>query len=213
MKALRKIKTTWSPEFAYAIGLITTDGNLSNDMRHISLSSKDKEQIENFLSCLELDNKITRNISGSGNWSLRVQIGDIHFYKFLIKIGLTPAKTKTLGKIKIPKKYFFDFLRGHFDGDGTFYSYFDPRWKNSYMFYTSFVSASKDHIDWVRKEITRHLGVVGHMSKGKTSSIYQLRYAKADSLKLLGKMYYNDQVICLSRKRLKIDLALKKVSK
>lgn len=210
MKALRKIKTTWSPELAYAVGLITTDGNLSSDGRHISFTSKDKEQIENFLGCLKCDNKITKNVSGSGNLSLRVQIGDIHFYKFLLKVGLTPAKTKTLGKIKIPKKYFFDFLRGHLDGDGTFYSYFDPRWKNSYMFYTIFISASKDHLDWIRKEITRHIGILGHITKAKTSSIYQLKYAKADSLKLLGKIYYNNQVICLSRKREKIALALKK---
>ena len=45
---------------------------------------------------------------------------------------------KKLKSVVMPKKYFFDFLRGHFDGDGSFYSYWDKRWKSSYMFYVSF---------------------------------------------------------------------------
>ena len=35
----------WNHDFAYAIGLITTDGNLSPDGRHINLTSKDEEII------------------------------------------------------------------------------------------------------------------------------------------------------------------------
>ena len=41
MKRLSRIKIEWSPEFAYAIGLIVTDGSLSKDGRHINFSSKD----------------------------------------------------------------------------------------------------------------------------------------------------------------------------
>ena len=73
-------------------------------------------------------------------------------HQFLISIGLTSAKSKTIPKLKIPKEYYVDFLRGCFDGDGSFYSYFDPRWKSSFMFYISFTSASKSFIDWIRKE-------------------------------------------------------------
>jgi len=208
MKPLGKLKIKWSPKLAYALGLLATDGNLSNDERHFSFSSKDKEQIENFLSCIGANNKITSNRSGAGNVSLRTQIGDIRFYKFLKSIGLIPAKTKTIAVLKIPKKYFFDFLRGHFDGDGTFYSYFDPRWRASYMFYTTFVSASEKHINWLRSVLNNRLKISGHITKNRKSSIYQLKYAKAESLKLLPKLYYNPEVICLSRKRHKIEKAL-----
>lgn len=48
----------WTPERAYAVGLIVTDGNLSGDGRHIILRSKDIEQIKNFKKCLGLKNKI-----------------------------------------------------------------------------------------------------------------------------------------------------------
>jgi len=210
MKPLGKVKIKWSPEFAYAIGLLATDGNLSDNGRQFDFTSQDKEQVENFKKCLGLRNKIGEKTSGSTDkTSLRVQFGDILFYKFLLKIGLTANKSKTIGSLDIPKAYFFDFLRGHFDGDGTFYSYWDPRWRSSYMFYTIFASASKPHITWLRKMISTLAFVNGHITKAKRSSVYQLKYAKAESLKLLPKLYYTNAVVCLSRKRKKIEKALK----
>jgi hypothetical protein len=205
MKPLRKTKIKWSPNFAYAIGLLTTDGNLSPDGRHMSLVSKDREQLENFRKCLGLKNKIGITSSGSGRDALRVQFGDVNFYRFLVQIGLMPNKTKILKKVDIPDRYFFDFLRGHFDGDGSSYSYWDPRWKSSYMFYVIFVSASKNHIVWLREIIRTFLNIKGHVTKSINDSAYQLKYAKRESLILLPKLYYDNRVVCLSRKRKKIE--------
>ena len=138
-----------------------------------------------------------------------VQFGDINFYKFLINVGLMTNKTKIISSIKIPDECFFYFLRGHFDGDGSFYSYWDPRWKSSFMFYTTFVSASKNHIDWLRKIIFKLVKIKGHITKSISDSTYQLKYAKSESLKLLPKLSYNKSVAYLSRKRIKIEKALK----
>lgn len=208
-----KVKIKWSPEFAYAVGLLTTDGNLSSDGRHFDVTSKDKEQLENFMRCLKIKNKIGIKTSGLGKKSFRIQFGDVNFYKFLSGIGLMPNKSKKLGIVDILDKYFFDFLRGHFDGDGTFYSYWDPRWKSSFMFYTEFISASKSHIDWLRRKLNKSLNINGHITNSGNKICYQLKYAKAESLKLLPKLYYNKDVICLSRKRIKIDKALAVINK
>ena len=210
MYPLGKVKIKWSPDFAYAIGLIATDGNLSSNGRCTVFTSKDLEMINNFLKCLSISSKISMKARGGEKEKkyYYVQIGDINFYKFLNSIGLTPAKSKTIGIINIPDKYFFDFLRGHFDGDGTFYSYWDKRWRSSFMFYTEFISASKKHIDWIRGEIFKKIGIKGHITKSKNNSVYQLKYAKRESLRVLRKMYYKKEVVCLSRKRLKIDNVL-----
>ncbi len=210
MKPLGKIKIKWSSGFAYAIGLLVTDGSLSKDGRHIVLVSKDKEMIGNFMKTLGFQNKIGRHSRGSSidKKYFRVQFGDVNFYNFLLKIGLMPNKTKIIGDVKIPDKYFFDFLRGHFDGDGSFYSYWDPRWRSSYMFYTILISASKNHIEWLQKFIYKFLKIKGCITKSVNDSVYQLRYAKAESLKLLSKLYYNSNIVFLSRKRLKIRKAL-----
>lgn len=207
-KPKNKVKIKWSANFAYAIGLLTTDGCLSKDGRHIDLTSKDREQLQNFLLCLKSNNKISMKHSSLGKKYLRVQLGDVNFYKFLLTIGLMIRKTKIIREIKIPDKYFFDFLRGHFDGDGTFYSYWDPRWHSSFMFYTVFNSASKIHINWLQNKIYELIAINGHITKSVNSSVYQLKYAKAESLKLIPKLYYNKNIIYLRRKRLKIEKAL-----
>ncbi|OGZ69478.1 MAG: hypothetical protein A3D44_03590 [Candidatus Staskawiczbacteria bacterium RIFCSPHIGHO2_02_FULL_42_22] len=210
MKPLGKVKIIWTPQFAYAIGLLTTDGSLSIDGRHISFTSKDKQQVDNYKLCFGLENKIGKKARGGETEKKYyvLQFGDVNFYRFLLGIGLTPNKSKTLGSLKVPERYFFDFLRGHLDGDGYFYSYWDPRWKSSFMFYIGFISASKNHIEWLRDNIAKKLGIKGHITASISSSVYQLKYAKTETLKLLPKLYYSENVVCLDRKRKKIEKAL-----
>lgn len=207
----------WSPELAYAIGLIATDGCLSNDGRHLFFVSKDLEQIKNLKKCLGLKVKIGIHRAGARMKNRiyhRVQWGDVFFYNFLLGIGLMPNKSQVLGALVIPDKYFFDFLRGSFDGDGSFYSYFDPRWKSSFMYYVSITSASPPHINWLRETLHRLLGVDGHISKmGENrkdrNPIFNLRFAKKESLVVMNAMYSTPCPIHLSRKRLKIEHALR----
>lgn len=204
-----KVKIRWSPEFAYAIGLLTTDGNLSSDRRHIALVSSDIEQIKNFKKCLNIKNKIGIHRSGiSQKHGFKIQFGDILFFNFLESIGLTPRKSLSIGALRIPNRYYFDFLRGHFDGDGTFYAYWDKRWRSSYMFYTEFISASRIHILWLQEEVFKRLRIKGHITKSRNQPCYQLKYAKRDSLRLLRKLYKKPVSICLTRKLLKIQNAL-----
>lgn len=204
-----KVKIKWSGPLAYAIGLLATDGNLSCDGRHFDLTSRDLEQVENFLKCLGLKNKIGKKSSSfSKRKYFRVQFGDVNFYKFLLRLGLTPAKSKSIGKLNIPDNYFFDFLRGEFDGDGTFYSYYDPRWKSSFMFYTVFISASRKHIDWLRNKLWKFLRVRGHITKDGRQITFHLKYAKRESIKILKKMYGQNMTVCLKRKYLKVKEAL-----
>lgn len=204
-----KVKIVWSPKFAYAIGLIASDGNLSPDGRHITFVSKETEQIRNFLDCLGISAKIGKTFSGhKGAWARRVQFGDVLFYQYLQSIGLTSAKSKTIGALRISDKYFFDFLRGVFDGDGSTYSYWDKRWRSSFMFYLGFASASKVFTDWLRLKIETAVGSRGHITKDGNGSTFQLKYGKTESLKIFRKMYYSKHCVYLTRKYLKIQKML-----
>ncbi|MBU0999314.1 hypothetical protein KKG24_03355 [Patescibacteria group bacterium] len=207
-KPKKIINEKWTANLAYAIGLIATDGCLLGDGLLIDLTSKEREQLLNFSKCVGVDFKIGTKQNSNGDKQLRIQFKNRIFYDFLLSIGLTQRKSLTMGKLKIPDKYFFDFLRGCFDGDGCFYSYWDPRWRSSHMFYLEFISASKKYIDWLRKELSVRLSVLGHLGKSGKVSTYQLKYAKKEALAILNKMYYNPEVICLSRKFFKIEKAL-----
>src|SRR3989344_3501193 len=195
-----RISTNWSRDLAYAVGLLTTDGNLSKDGRHMELTSRDKVQLITFGKCLGIDAKISEKQSGykKGSYSFRIQFGDVLFYQWLLSIGLGPNKSKTLRSLKIPDKYFFDFLRGCFDGDGSMYAYWDPRWKSSYMFYITFVSASTDFLIWLQKTVERLTKENGTISSGVGT--FQLRYAKKGSLVLCKRMYNGKNLPRLERK-------------
>lgn len=204
-----KVKIAWSANFAYAIGLITTDGCLSNNGRHITLVSKDREQLENFSKCLNCSFHIANHISGKGRVAYRIQFSDVLFYEFLVSIGLSKAKSLILSEIKIPNIYFFDFLRGCFDGDGSSYSYWDKRWKSSYMFYISFTSGSIKFIKWLQSKIFKLSNLRGHITSSRRKNIcYQLKYAKKEACILVTYMYHSDSNICLLRKCLKIKQSL-----
>ncbi|MDE1874629.1 MAG: hypothetical protein KGI79_01705 [Patescibacteria group bacterium] len=204
-----KVKIEWSAGFAYAIGLIATDGSLSKDGRHISFTSKDGDQIENYRKALGLDNAIGRKArrSEEAKRYFVVQFGDVLFFDFLKGIGITPAKSKTLGPIGVPDAWFFDFLRGAFDGDGYTNYYLDPRWRSSHMFYIGFCSASIDHLLWIRERLRGFLSVTGHISSSKSRSCHQLRFAKNDAIAITGRMYAGADIF-LARKKLKIDASL-----
>jgi len=209
-KPKKIINEKWTANLAYAIGLLATDGCLSSDGLLIDLTSKDEEQLLNFSKCVGVNFNIGNKWNLKGDKCLRIQFKNRIFYDFLLSIGLTPKKSLTIGKLKIPSKYFFDFLRGCFDGDGCFYSYWDPRWRSSHMFYLSFSSANETHILWLQKEIKKLLLIKGHISKSqRKGSIYNLRYAKKETMEVIEKMYYNHSIICLSRKRIKIEKTLK----
>jgi hypothetical protein len=215
IKRKNKKKFTWNPDLAYVIGLLTTDGSLSNDKRHITLRSSDRQILENFRKILLLRAKIarTKNDGWAKKPCLRIQLSDVQFYNWLLKIGLFPNKTYKIGKLKIPNNYFKDFLRGHLDGDGCISTYKD-KWntfKDPKYVYTRlwvrFYSASQIHMDWLQKTVKKLLGISGHLCEEKPKRYYQntsmwvLKFGKKDSLKILSWIYYHPNVICLERKR------------
>lgn len=199
----------WSIELAYAVGLIATDGNLSPDGRHLAIPSKDLQLLESLRRCLGLENRIVRQANGRGH-IYRLQWGDRRFYDWLLSIGLTPAKSLTLGPLAVPDGYFADFFRGCVDGDGTILVYTDRfhTIKNDrYVYqrlYVSLLSGSRPFLGWIQRTIHRLLGVNGsineHRRPGRRPT-YGLRYAKGESIRLLAWIYRATHAPCLVRKR------------
>jgi len=128
----------------------------------------------------------------------------------LLAIGLTPAKSVTLGPLAIPDDYFSDFFRGCIDGDGSVLVYTDryhAAKDERYVYqrlYVSLASASRPFIHWIQASVQRFTGLSGviqaHRQKERRT-IWLLRYAKHESLGILHWMYYAPAVPCLLRKR------------
>lgn len=206
LKAARE--PIWTPGLAYLVGLIATDGCLSGDGRHIDITSKDFQLLETVNEILPRRQKIASKRNGHGQTAYCIQIGDVAMYRWLLQLGLTPRKSKTIGRLKIPKELFADFFRGVFDGDGSAYCYHDKRWASSYTVTLSVASASKDFILFLRKMLLGAIGIPGSVSAFQ-SRVYQLRYAKRESRTLAAWIYYSDDAPCLLRKREKVKNILR----
>ena len=103
---------------------------------------------------------------------------------------------------------FPDFLRGLFDGDGSFYTFWDTRWPNSFGYQVSFASASIDFLAWLQTKLSKYYGTRGFIRKG--DGVFVLRYVKGDSRKIFKVMYYDiSKILYLRRKYHKIDTALR----
>lgn len=200
MRPLNKVDIKWSPNFAYAIGLITTDGNLSKDGRHLSLTSKDYQLITTFKECLNLTNSIGRKGRGYSREKkyFVLQFGSVNLYKFLLGIGLMPAKSKKLGPVQIPNEFFADFLRGCIDGDGCIDVRSHPESKHPQL-RIRIVSASQPFLDWLLITINQEVGLEGGWI-ALVGGYSVLTYAKNNSTKILKYIYYPKVRSFLDRK-------------
>ena len=189
----------WNNKFAYAVGLLTADGNLSPDRRHMAFVSKDIELMHMLKKCLGIENKIS--IKSSGYCKNRkyhvIQFGNVKLYNFLTDIGLKPNKSKTIKSLLIPPAYFADFLRGLIDGDGTIDYFMHPESRKK-QFRIRIFSASEYFLKWLKRTLSIQLNIKGSVKKA--TRVYQLCYYKRDSCRIANFMYYKSNPAFLQRK-------------
>ncbi len=192
----------------YIVGFIATDGNLSPDGRHINITSKDTEHLILLKRALGITNKLSSKLGISKTRSSVLQFGDVKFYRFLEQIGLTKKKSLTLKPLKIPKKYFHDFLRGVIDGDGNIQEWVHKSNGNT-QWVIKIVSASPFFLPWIKDRIEECMKTQGKIydsiRPGHSNPLYILKYGKFAAKIILRKCYY---VGSLALKR-KLKIAVK----
>lgn len=197
----------------YTIGLITTDGNLSNDGRHINITSKDLTLLYQVKKALLLKNKV--GLKARGKEKIKkygfLQFGDVVFYRYLLTIGLTPRKSLTLQKVDVPQIFFLDFLRGIIDGDGNIHRWIHPQ-NGGEQWEMRIFTASPQFALWLYKNIAEKFRVKGIIAKSHSrplaNTVYVLKFGKMAAKAILGKCYYENS-LALERKRLLAQQCLK----
>lgn len=194
----------------YVVGLITTDGNLSSDGRHINITSKDRILLQKIKRALYLTNKIGRKTRGydtEKKYSV-LAFGDVTFYRYLVGIGLSPRKSLTLDSLQIPREYFPDFLRGVIDGDGSISMWIHKN-NQHIQWCLRVTSAAPLFSNWLKKEIESYFSVYGKIYqyhfKNKKNPINILKFGKIATKIILTKTYYPN---CLALDR-KLHQAMK----
>lgn len=183
----------------YLVGLITTDGCLSKDGRHIDITSSDYSYLKYLIDTLKMQIKIGKK-RGSVSYGYHIQISSVDFYRYLESIGLHSKKSLTLGALKVPKKYFHDFLRGVIDGDGSIFRWLHPQ-NGGEQWSLRITSGAKIYSEWLIGTINQLFGVVGrlHKVRSRSSILYIIKYGKVAAQKILKRCYYTG-AIAMKRK-------------
>jgi len=185
----------------YLVGLITSDGCLSSDGRHIDITANDREYPENLKKEARLSCKVGIKNKDKSNFSHRLQISNIEFYQFLLSCGLFPKKSLTIKDVKVPEEYFSDFCRGVIDGDGNIRRWIHPG-NQGEQWVLRIYSGSKDFVIWLQQRIEQAFGALGRVHKeerpGKHDA-YTLKYGKIAAAKILKICYYK-KALALTRK-------------
>lgn len=115
----------------YWLGMLITDGNITNNCISLSLSTKDFDHIEKYKKFLKSSLKITINKDRRFDNSSMSKFTFCNFevVNFLETLGITKRKTFT---VKYNGKINWNFLRGVIDGDGCYYKGFNKKSKTNH---------------------------------------------------------------------------------
>ena len=208
---------TWTQEMAYVLGYFAADGSMLRNSRgahFIEFTTTDRVLFTHIQKIVQSNHKISTRQRKSVKWKTqyRLQIGSKEWFADLEVLGFTQNKSSSLRFPKVPKKFFGDFVRGYFDGDGCvhFKEYWSKeRKKNIWVFVTLFTSGSRSFLDTLHVKLLEY-GIKGGRIGTKESG-HDLVLSRHDSLALYRLMYHTAEVsdLYLPRKRGKLEEAIK----
>ncbi len=213
VSGLTTLPLAWSDDMAYIVGLTATDGCLFTGRRAINFKSGDRQLVETYLRLLGRKNRVKSHPTETGGIAYYTQFHDSTLYEWFRSAGLTPRKSLTIGAISVPDEFLIPVARGLLDGDGSVINkvYRADTGRRSDYFWeyliTSFKSASRPHLEWLKSRLQHTTGQAGNISQVKYKNplpnrhpFFELRYGKRSSLVLLP-MLYPVGAACLERKR------------
>lgn len=187
-------------ESAYYLGFIAADGTVRKHRNEIKigLSIADKLFLEEFKQRIKSENKIKTYVTTNGFECCEFSFSSLQIKLDLLKYGVVPNKTYIgLDLNLIPEPFQLAFIKGFFDGDGSFtYN------KNTKQAKVSFTS----HTVGILKNIQNFFND-GSIYQDKRTKVYSLEFSTLPSLKIM-EQFYKINSPYLQRKKDKYDECL-----
>lgn len=200
----------WTEEMSYMLGYITADGcvikrkNRRNSYT-LNITSKDRKHLSVIRKILNSNYPISIKYNSQKMPYSQIQICNREMCEDLMSLGILPRKTSHLKLIEVSEKYFPDFVRGFFDGDGTVYIY---NVNGTPQIKAGFISASLAFLQNINLRICRALNIpfkkihqFSPKNKNQRLIRYSIDFYVDDCEKLAEFMYRNSPVLYLPRKR------------
>ena len=202
---------------AYWLGYLYADGYLinTNKTKGIRLTSKDYELIKKFKINISSNHIIRKTIVNDVNYYFLVIYSKL-ITKQLTNQGIETNKSFIIKFPKLNKPLIRHFIRGYFDGDGSFSYYYAKQYcKNKFgqiKKYTSknlkgifsIACASLTFITKIRDILNSEIKS-NRQKFNKINNCYILTYDGKNQLKRLFDYLYKGNKVCLLRKKIKFQ--------
>jgi len=174
-----------SPEAAWLVGLISADGYILKNRHAVSFHMADDHLLKQVKDISDFEG----NIHKTKENTCRMDIFSEQWVRNLRFLGIRNKKSLTLELPHIDPHVFPDFVRGYFDGDGSFWNQKNPLRTNKTL--RSQIIGSVPFVTQLSRELEqwgfpkRTVHPAGNAGK--------IQYAHYDSVKLGELMYYQNQ--------------------
>jgi len=198
---------SWTEESAYTLGFIYADGYLTKDRNSavFGLSNNDRDIIEQIRIAMGSEHKIHCDTRGNPNYKL--MICNKHMTDRLQKLGLSFNKSKNKTFPDIPDEYVMHFIRGYFDGNGSFVQEHSKKQKLRRII-SEFSTGSEEFAKGIISNLHR-LGLrestLFHRTNHGWGEYYQFKYYTIDTRKLYHLMYDNATIYMKRKKNIFVD--------
>lgn len=187
-------------EVQYWLGFFVADGGISsvNNDIVLNLSEKDISHIEKYRNFIDIRLPIYKI---EKTHAIRVVYANKSIKEYLVSLGITPKKSKT---VKIQFVFDRHFIRGLFDGDGCISAYS----KKSGNYKWSLVTGSKEFSTQIKTFLDSN-NVDYRLSFSNNLWIFST--SKKSSIQKLYNILYKDASIYLTRKYTKMQAAIQEI--
>jgi hypothetical protein len=192
-------------EKAYWLGAIWADGSIYRrknraDSYVFSFEVKDSDilWVQSLKIALNSDHPITTTHKGKAT---RIQINNKRLCKSLISQGIALRKSYVNSIPIFPRKFTSQFIRGVFDGDGS------VSWNKA----NNSISISIVGNQSLVTNIKKYLKFGSIFPRKNKNNLWQISISGNQCAKNFANIIYNDNGICLKRKKQRFDLYIGEV--
>lgn len=181
----------WTSDFAYIWGFWLADGCLSRNYEKlvISFTNQDNILLGKIKKVLQLDNILTKCKSNKYPNSIWYTFGsrNSELISKIIRYGGTERKSLS-ARLPNRSEYFYDFLRGYFDGDGSIGNYRIRKDRSYTTLKIQFTSGSELLLDQIKTKLIND-GIHCQIFKKFDKRNFTLTLHSNQSKELCRRMY------------------------
>lgn len=198
----------WSFWSAWVYGWFLGDGSIaSKNTLKFAVAHKDREVLYKIRKALGSEHPII-DIS---NWDKRYQK---YYYASKVCFCSKDIVTdlKKLSYTGMPEACLPSFIRGFFEAEGSVGCYVNNRYLNGLLIKMHFYQSSKSILKFIFEQLKQHNAVTGGSLSKSRANDWQLTFNLYDSISLYHYIYDNCSGMFLTRKKNKLEEAIRKVA-